>query len=221
MTMRIQKTDVIAGLPAFEARRLLRLLGESWANPGQMRRIHPEADIAKFEAEGLVEKRFWGSDPQPYYEVTDRGRACRKATAAKPIHRKTADKILAAFLDRVWEVNNNPDLLYTVEQVRVFGSYLRSEVERLGDLDIAIKMVFREEKVLPGEQSTDTMLRRARAADRRFSSYAEQLYWPETEIHLFLRNGSKSISLTTVDNAVLKKCPSQVVWTRETAMEVC
>jgi len=56
------------------------------------------------------------------------------------VTRKTADRALHEFLDRVRTLNANKDALYQVPEVVIFGSYL-TDAERLGDVDLAIEPV--------------------------------------------------------------------------------
>jgi hypothetical protein len=56
------------------------------------------------------------------------------------VTRKTADRVLREFLDRVRGLIANEDALYQVPEVVIFGSYL-TNAERLGDVDLAIEPV--------------------------------------------------------------------------------
>lgn len=61
------------------------------------------------------------------------------ATAAKPITRRTADYTLSQLLERVNQVNRDERFLAKVTKVVALGSYLRADVDRLSDLDIAVE----------------------------------------------------------------------------------
>ncbi len=53
--------------------------------------------------------------------------------------RKRADEMIALLEERIDVVNSDPQYLYGVYRVSVFGSYL-SDKEKLGDLDLAIEL---------------------------------------------------------------------------------
>lgn len=49
-------------------------------------------------------------------------------------------------LERIAAVNDNPDLLMSVAEARVFGSYLDVSKEQLNDVDVALRL---ERRTLP------------------------------------------------------------------------
>jgi predicted nucleotidyltransferase len=63
-----------------------------------------------------------------------------KRNKGRKIHRTTADRLLADFLLRVKQVNRNEEFAFFVEEVRLFGSYLRGE-EMGRDVDVAFSMM--------------------------------------------------------------------------------
>jgi hypothetical protein len=65
------------------------------------------------------------------YELTINGRALGMASAAKPIMRATSDRYISVLLQRVEEVNNDPDLLFWIDEVVSFGSYLTNSATRV------------------------------------------------------------------------------------------
>ena len=52
--------------------------------------------------------------------------------------RSTCEKVLNEFMDRIEEVNNTDKFIYYVAKVVLFGSYINSDKEKLGDVDLAI-----------------------------------------------------------------------------------
>jgi hypothetical protein len=62
----------------------------------------------------------------PRYELTDDGREFRRATAAKPVHRKKADEAIKGLMERVRIVNEDDFFLYRVTTVVLYGSYVRA-----------------------------------------------------------------------------------------------
>ena len=63
------------------------------------------------------------------FGLTENGVRLAYASAAKPIHRKTASRLLSEFMERVHTVNATPEYLFQVSEVILFGSYLSRGVE--------------------------------------------------------------------------------------------
>jgi DNA-binding Lrp family transcriptional regulator len=104
------------GMSEEEARRLLRALTRA----GLIQRIRVKVENA--------------------WTITQLGQSLSIAKACKPIARKTAEKVLAQFMERVLKVNHKDCFLAKVTGVVLFGSMLRLEVDRLGDIDIAVQI---------------------------------------------------------------------------------
>ena len=76
-----------------------------------------------------------------WWEITQAGQTLSSATAAKPVTRVTAEKVLREFLARVERVNRDARFLGRVNRVVLFGSILREDVDRLSDLDLAVEVL--------------------------------------------------------------------------------
>jgi len=81
--------------------------------------------------------------------TTQLARSFGSQTAARPITRQTADHVLSQLLERVNQVNSNEYFLAKVTKVVVLGSYLRTDADRLSDLDIAVELQPKEAKLGP------------------------------------------------------------------------
>ncbi len=126
------------------------------------------------------------------------GQALANDSAASPISRAKADRLLQDFLGRVEAVNRNPAFAYRVRTVAVFGSYL-SPVESLSDLDVAIALTFREADRTRQEALMNARIDLALASGRRFQNVFEQLWWPRREVVLFLKARTRGLSLHDYD----------------------
>jgi hypothetical protein len=94
--MRISSNDTLAGQPILVIRRLLRAGGGfPWTR-------------ARQDESGC-------DGPLPW-RITTKGRALAMASARSPVHRKTADRVLAEFLERVANVRGDERFLYTDEK---------------------------------------------------------------------------------------------------------
>lgn len=61
---------------------------------------------------------------------------CRKSNVA--YSRTAADRVLNNLLDKIKVANKREDFIYRITKVVLFGSYINSTKEKIGDLDIAI-----------------------------------------------------------------------------------
>jgi len=132
---------------------------------------------------------------EPWWVTTVRGGALAQASFGKPIKRATAERHLAAVLERVHQFNADPAKLMTITQLTVFGSYLDPAVDMLGDLDLAITCAHRD----AGEDFAQRVLDYARASGRHFGSFVAMITWPTLEMLMFLKNRSPAINITTED----------------------
>ena len=98
------------------------------------------------------------------FGLTARGSSLVRASGARRVGRKTAEEALHAFMVRVQNVNENPNLFYTVTAVVVFGSYLKN-VGNLGDLDLAVRL---ESRIRDSDQRVIRELEYARSSAVRF-----------------------------------------------------
>jgi hypothetical protein len=106
----------------------------------------------------------------------------------------TGDRILEQFLKRVHTVNATSKYLYRLEAVVLFGSML-SDVERLGDVDVAIDL---QPKVTEETSFQEWCMARRRVAEaegRSFRTTFEWATWPKLEILLLLKARSRILSL--------------------------
>jgi len=180
--MRITTDQSIAGYPALQVREFVR----------KYRFTNFSARAA--EAALMLSTEAAANFLSKLFQLTSSGQALANASAAKPIHRKTAARVLAQFLERVHKVNASPEYLFRVKNVVLFGSIL-SHAERLGDVDIAISL---EAKVSDtNAYQAWSMARRdeAEAAGRYFHTLFESGIWPRQEVLLQLKARSRSLSL--------------------------
>jgi len=83
-------------------------------------------------------------------------------------------------MERVRLVNDNPDLVYRVESVVLFGSML-SAAERLGDVDIAIELQAKVTEETAFRKWCDERRHIALEQGIHFSSTFEWVVWPSTK----------------------------------------
>ena len=214
--MRINPQDKIADVAVTDVRKLLRgTSGREWSVHDATAILGVAERRARLLLKGLAEAGYVssvkGRDGERRFLNTAKGQALALASAAKPIHRKTADKLLAELLERVKRVNEECYFLYKVTGVRVFGSYL-TDAPRLGDLDVAIGLVPKEEDPKAHAMKSDKRVREAMERGRTFSTHLEQLCWPRREVLLFLKRRSRALSLHDMVDRVLEMTDSRAVF---------
>src|SRR6266404_5700735 len=166
--------------PMSEIRRLLvAAAGHSWSS-WRVDLVTATLGIQMDEAsklmETLLEEGFIALDApgdDSCYELTIKGRALAMARA-KLIRRSTAERLVSEFLQRVEEVNDDPNLLYWVDEVVVFGSFL-TESETLGDVDLAVMYTRRTDDPKDFDEREKARVREARAAGRHFPGYLRRV----------------------------------------------
>jgi len=197
--MRITTDQSIAGYPALQVREFVRKYRfTNFSARAAEAALMLSTEVSANFLSKLVDLGFIGKsrerDGVQLFQLTSSGQALANASAAKPIHRKTAERVLAQFLERVHRVNATPEYLFRVKNVVLFGSIL-SHAERLGDVDIAISL---EAKVSDtNAYQAWAMARRdkAEAAGRHFHTLFESGTWPRQEVLLQIKARSRSLSL--------------------------
>lgn len=224
--MRINTKDILFGQPILKIRavirdamagrldnllqdeldtRLAKLLGTS----------NPVARVVlkRLLDEGYLElqKETSGSTTLNKIIETEKGRRFGVSAANPAITRQKADGLLNDLIERVKQVNATKELVYYVERIKVFGSYL-SDKELLGDIDVALKLSKRFE----GDTLIQQKQKRIELAikqGRNFRDWNEQFDWPHREVMLLLKTKKKGLSLHDEDfDDVVKKTETRTVY---------
>jgi hypothetical protein len=197
--MRLAKTETIAGLPAPAARAFLRRtrfadFDEEWALSllSSHGAADPHSTLLGFEDAGYIERAEHSPGSHPWWRTTTLGNALAMASFGKPITRKTADRLVAELVQRAKAYNSDPTKPCFVQRLRIFGSYLNTAVDPLGDVDVELVL---------GQRTTDPkeLLRYGTASGRSFPTFTDHLLWPRKEAALILKNRSTAINITTED----------------------
>ena len=195
--MRIDPKGTIAHHPALMVRDCLRKLKVYMAwdlrvlekaasvEPGRGRAL-----AKALGAEGLIKRVR-----RDTWTITEAGQRLSSATAAKPVSRVTAERVLCAFLERVDRVNRNAYFLGRVNRVVLFGSMLRPEVAVLSDLDLAVEIVPKngnwDQLQQENQDRVEELLDRGRTFRNILEIYA---HW-HFEVFRFLKGRSRVVSL--------------------------
>jgi hypothetical protein len=210
--VQIHATDEVEGVPLLDIRALFRQGGlDGILSANYIRRqLHltkskTDRLIAALRRMGLLEPI---RDLRGESAATDEGQLSkdgvrlRGATAAKPLRRETADRLLSELLDRITALNSDRRFLARVRKAVAFGSYI-GNADRIGDLDIAIQLVRREPDFQKHTEANNRRVTEEFARGRRFDSILDQVFWWQREAMLFLRDRRRGLSLQ--DYAAIQK----------------
>jgi len=219
--MRIERGSTIAGIDAKQVRDAMKRASSKhylfdWTYLANFLHIDPATAkeiIKELISLGYIEKN---SNHAKCWEFTIKGNSFSMAKALKPMSRQKANELIVNVMKRVEQVNANKSLLYQVDIVTVFGSFL-SDAEYLNDLDLAINLIpvyddntwmeisnavilGRDASDIPAckefsKRCLDYAQKAQENGDASLHSFEEVLYWPNNEIYRYIKNGSLRISL--------------------------
>lgn len=200
--MRIKAAENLAGVPMTRLRKVLRDSPTTgWATNYLQTSLKVSRSRANAVAAALLEGEFIVAVDTArrgrLFRTTTKGLALGAATASTPIHRRTAERLLEQFMERVRIVNADGNYLYTVKTIVLFGSYL-SERDDLGDIDIAFAL--KQRSIADWGAAANELRQRAQEAGRRFRSNLEWIGWPELEVVRYLRSRSRSLRLVELES---------------------
>ena len=204
--MRIEKHQMIAGLPAKDARRFMReaagfiirprtvieVLGFSQSDARQL--------LHKMQNEGLLAVR------EDYWLATARGHPLAMATAARPLRRATAQRLIEEIVERARVINGDNEFAYRVQRLVVFGSFLAG-AERPNDVDIGCCLVARfdgeKQRVVEDER---------RKKKGWFTNTSECAVWPKMEVLKKLKSRSRGLSVQEIGSLGMENIDHRVVF---------
>ena len=201
--MKFDKTEIIAGVPVLDIRKLFRqrrYFGVDFLQEG----LALGAGDAQYLIDALVEREWIAlefTDERGYsqYMVTPQGIRLAK-THLRPIKRTTAKRLIRELANRAAEINHG-DYAYLVDVAIVFGSYITTEDEMINDVDIGFQL---SQNGDPEAYSNKCDQRMQHAIDngRLFRDFLEQEFWPFIEVTRTLRGRSSAIDLVDLEKAM-------------------
>jgi len=222
--MRIDPKEQIADVEILKVRDLLRRVNntDEWEGDfvADRLKISPKKAnklINELNRRGHIESSGIYRQKQ-FYRKTLKGSALGLASAAKPVKRRTADRIFSEFMDRVRQVNSDPSFLVKVKKVLVFGSYL-TDALRINDIDVAVDLTWKENHpMVLNEDKAQLALNLSNIAEnngKQFSSFIDRLEWPEHEVRLFLKSRSRTLSIHSIHDEILNRVECKVFFSEE------
>ena len=129
-------------------------------------------------------------DRPTLFAPTRLGISLRKSRKTTRFSRPAGDQAVAVLLDAIRKVNSDLDLIASVAEADLFGSYA-SGADDLGDVDVAVLL----ERRLPlGKEWVAASLERAEKTGRRMS-HVDQITWGEEEVRRALRAASPRLDI--------------------------
>jgi len=224
--MQINSKEILFGQPILKIREVVRqamkgrLWGDSEAEVAiSVAKVLKQSDVvAKQLIKQLIEDDYLILTKENLSDIyqyelteTEKGRRFGIANASKPISRQKANQLLNELIERAKSINENGELIYFVESIKVFGSYL-SDKDTLGDLDVGVKLT-RKHKAGDFTKHNRKRIALAKANGRQFSNSTEQLIWPHREVILMLKGRQRGLSLHDEDkDEVLKMTETKLVY---------
>ena len=140
-------------------------------------------------------------------EPSTKGNALAMATAAPPLRRATASRLLADLIKRTREINADDTWAYRVRRIVVFGSYVRGS-ERPNDVDIACELCPRWKS---NRQRAEEQVRR-RSRGMPFRNVLQWATWPRLEVYRYLRARSRGLSIHELEDGILQDADHRVIY---------
>lgn len=134
---------------------------------------------------------------------TIKGNSLALSKAIPPISKTKAEQLFSEFISRVKSVNENPDYLYKVTKVILFGSFI-TDSPTVNDIDIAIEYIQKE----TGEEFMNAhsqKIENARKKGKRFYSFVDQMLYSYREVELYIKSRSRYLSLHKMDDDILNQ----------------
>jgi hypothetical protein len=190
----LSKNQTIAGVPATTARAtVIELYHQEHSTKGVAQRLGmKEAEaghlLAQLEADGYITRheRFWRN--------TVAGNALAKAKIGILMPRAKAEAHLAALLERVREVNADPDGILWVDVVELYGSLADSDRQAVGDVDLRLTVTRRHDGD-EYERRRKALVDVAAEAGRRFNTMIDEFAYPELLLRQRLKARSPKLDL--------------------------
>jgi hypothetical protein len=188
--MSIKSNEVVACFPARKIRELLRQSVDSLSVRHATKILEIKTEQALRLLERLERSVFLERNPalpnsKQSWKRTVKGGAPANALFSTPVSRRSAEKTMSEFLDRVQQVNCNSRFLYRVRKVVVFGSFL-SDVPLVGDVDLAVDLCPKEKHSRKHSELIRARANEAASRRRSFRSYVERRQFAEQEVTMFI-----------------------------------
>ena len=195
--MRITADQKIAGYPAVQIRQLMRETVGRSITPRYVWEILQCSDSVALQVLNHLQTEGFVDSVNGHLEPSVKGSALAMATAAPPLRRDTAERLITQLVERARAINKDDRWAYRVGRLVVFGSYVRA-AERPNDVDVGCEMVPR----WSGERQQVAEQHRREVRKERFRNVSDWATWPKWEVIRFLK--SRRLSIQELDDWILQ-----------------
>jgi hypothetical protein len=208
--VRITANQRIAGYPAVQIRRLMRKTVGRSLMLRYIRGILQCSNSAAIRVLNDLLNEGFVVSVQDHFEPSTKGSALAMATAAAPLRRETAERLLAEVIERARAINADSKWAYRIGLLVLFGSFVAGS-ERPNDVDVACEL---HPKWDGERQREQEQMRRAARGDR-FRNMSEWATWPKLEVFRFLRSRARGLSIHELEDWILETANHQVLFRDE------
>ena len=199
--MKLNSKDIIAGFPILKIRNLIRnndYLSEDIVSYKLKVNIEEAVKVLNELLKlGFIERNIDETNSDTY-PVTLQGNSLGNAKAIPSISRAKADALFDSFMQRVKEVNKNPQYLYKISRVDLFGSYI-TNAETVNDIDIGYKLEKKGRDRDKWRVKDRQQVRKAIHSGVNFNSFMDDLFYTRRIVQKYLKSRSPYISLHDLD----------------------
>jgi predicted nucleotidyltransferase len=213
--VRVDSKTTVAGHPVLLVRQALRKLRQidTWdsnmleAAAGLPAGAGPELAKA-MAADGLIRKL-----QKDAWTICQSGMTFAAATAANRLTRATAERALAAFMDRVARVNNDQYFLGQVTRVALFGSMLNPDTDRPSDVDLAVQIIPKTADWDSHNEKNNERAQQLMMLGHQFHHTIEYAACWHLEVFRFLKSRSRAISLAdySIEKRIVLAVPHRML----------
>jgi hypothetical protein len=208
--VRIATNQKIAGYPATRIRQLMReTIGRSITLRYVQEILRCSGPAAIRVLNDLRNDGFVHS-VRDHFEPSTKGSALAMATAAAPLRRETAERLIVTVVERARAINADNKWAYRIGLLVLFGSCV-SGSDRPNDVDIACELLPRWD----GERQREQEQIRREAKSDRFRNMSEWATWPKLEVVRFLKSRARGLSIQELEDWTLQAGHHQVLFKDE------
>jgi predicted transcriptional regulator/predicted nucleotidyltransferase len=203
--MRIKRNEKIANIPIIKIRDYFKEIREVEIIKAELGRyFNLNTKNINLLINELLHNELIEKTQKNEYQLTMKGQALCAARSVSPMSKEKADKIFKDFMHRVDKVNNNNYYLCKVEKLLLFGSYLNPDKDDYGDIDIAFELKRKIDNFDEYEKARKKRIKEMKEKGKYFPCFMDEMFFPEKEVMLKLKNKCQYISLHRTEDEILK-----------------
>jgi predicted nucleotidyltransferase len=181
--------------------------------------IDQEAGLVALVQVGYLEEGegFHGS---PVVTVTIRGGQFAHAKVGSGIKRATARRALVGLLERAEGLRKDPHYLAYPGRLVVFGSYISTDRDRIGDVDVAVEIRDKREPYSDFDSFIEAVRRELQRREelgipiRGYRARGMPFDWPIDEAWMVLKNRTRALELLAMSGTkkILEEQPHRCIY---------